>query len=520
MIPTNSVYATGRALLIDAWVDISYVKGDRNDLIRQLHAAIPNNWRPGPLSFGLREAEKASEHIRSNEVVDELERSENFSTSTAKILYGRENSDGVVDRVPLNHQASTQGNTISLRHHTVDVAQLDTALELWTGDYGPPTHEVIAAELVFAPSYASAPQFKKTISKQHGTTITARRRAILTLHLGYRGSTNPDDDPALTQADAEWFYQTFRVAENRLRILERIQEALDINPKSGLRVIARPEETLAAHEYFGTIYPVLTDLNLNLFRDDTDALLIRELATVTRSDKHGTKGATDKAKRVERTRQPNQRIGLSESWAVMPTGHGTLFFGISQDEENSFPEARLYVSALYIDYIAIVRLEALIAKDFWQRIQDSIQSADDLDIEDALTIRRRLMGLRSSYSKVGHGENNIGARLAGAMRTSLRSEAMLTDIVDEATAIVEIAELKQSKKDEHSATFLQWALGIITIVGLPLAGFDAAVTAHSHSTETAITFWVLFAVVIVAACITLLTITKRMGSKRLDDGDE
>lgn len=58
MIPTNSVYATGRALLIDAWVDISYVKGDRNDLIPQLHAAIPNNWRPGPLSFGLREAEK------------------------------------------------------------------------------------------------------------------------------------------------------------------------------------------------------------------------------------------------------------------------------------------------------------------------------------------------------------------------------------------------------------------------------------------------------------------------------
>lgn len=559
----ESAYATGRALLINAWVDLTYARGNHNSMLQQLRGAVPASWRPGPLPFTHRQAEIDSPYVghavpegKTAAWTEEVERRENFSRSTANILYGVEGPPGLEDG---KFSSEAGDDSTSMRWHTRSVTRFNEALVDIDEEIGAPSkHRVIGAELLFAVTHASAPSIGHHSAKDEGAS---RRRAVLVLHLGYAGKTESETaEVPLDSQDMKWFEAVCKKPASRAIALTAFQRALE-KPSRGSADAGRPEESSScslrivtgdqvSDEDYGVIYPVLTDLSLNLSpqaenptglwnaflrrimlgsadtenngpnaQRDEETLLIRELATVTDSKSHGTQGPNDRLDRIQRTRDPSASVRLSDSWAVMPTGHGALFFATSQDDENDFTEARLYVSSLYIDYILLVRLEARLAQDLRNKIQRSIQSSRDLPLEDVLKIRRRLMGLRTSFSKVGEAEKRTGKALVTFMRKSLATDTVLRDIIEESEDIVEITEIKQSKQEEVTDKRLQAMLAILTVVGLPVTIFGTALSAYSTNEAVIGAFGVMIAFLAIIATAMILISRRRLGKKELPQGD-
>lgn len=469
----HAPHASGRAILIDALVDIEAFRNADE------HSEAPGGWTSGVAEFALRPSESTRFiQNRDSGVVGELDRRENFSEVATELLYGTETPEQGL----FHSSADPRGGSLPLRWHTRPGEALHEALRHLGNDedgvpFGLTRHRITQIELVISAKFASAPT-------QQGFPET--RRAILILHLQPEppGKGNPSEDRIEFNAGvAREQFLLFRQAAGRIQFLKTLQGHIGTD----IRVL----EKINGHggrktaEDYGGCYPVLTDLDLKFYEDD-QALLIRELATVTPSKDHGAVSDAAKAARLKRTRDQGEWTFLSDSWSMMATRHGVMFFGT---DVRDYGPARLYVSTLYLDLIALARLESLLLQDLLQETQRSIQRQGEIDTSHALLQRRRLMGLKGSYDKAHHTENNTGRTIIEQMREIFRTQELVEDAADDLKDIVEVASLKSSKHEEWTNRLITLLLGALTFAGVPMTVFYTWLQVRVQGSESEQLFW-------------------------------
>jgi hypothetical protein len=250
------------------------------------------------------------------------------------------------------------------------------------------------------------------------------------------------------------FYQSMQTAIGAQIILGgRFQASLDGNhtyitesPRV-FSVVLEEEPVVDAHavDQFGI--------------DDAIALRARVLASLTPSSALGGLDAS----RVARARASLDP--LSASWAATVLRDGAAFL---MRPHKEFAAARMLVSTIYTDALAMVRLEANIAQSLAHATGALVYDTSRLTLRSIALAERDLTIFRSMYRKHSLNPADRVRTLMAGLETELGVPEAIDSLASELNDLVRIVTLDQQVRNEEHGRRVDAIVALFAIIGFPL----------------------------------------------------
>lgn len=333
-------------------------------------------------------------------------------------------------------------------------------------------------------------------------------RGVLMVHLGNLGGKEFDVDPGVYFSKlSNQLHDAVRKHTGRRELHCVLQKM--VGKEVCLRPLEVDQHSADENNQIATVYPVITALELDVSRRD-HMLLLRELATVTPSKKHGTQTEDQLDDRYNRAKEDLETP--SGQWGVMVAQHGMAF---ASTTDKLYIPLRLYVSAMYADGLVTVLLRRAIASDLLQKVRKTnheigvdaqatdaatggdrkVSSASALDT--LLLLQQTLLWLSMTLSRAVDTETRTTKLLIGKLQSQQGVEP-LTDTVERTTReLTEIAEtwrMKQQRleaeKAERSRETTNLLLAVIGLVAVPMTVIYTAIDLYYSQPPAALgVFW-------------------------------